>query len=109
MADERTPGWPVHMDSVVGLTADQHAALAEDLLDAQCVASVSEDAWNGSPPHRHYTDGGDDSVDPDGTRAPADYGPFLAAITHALLAVAKATPTQSPPSGRATASERRET
>lgn len=84
MSEERTPGWAVGAaDSCLGYTAEQHLAVAESLLDGQCIKSMSEDAWNGEPPYRMYVTVDDD---PD---TPVDYTPILAALTHAVLGLAK--------------------
>jgi hypothetical protein len=81
---ERTTGWAEGaVDSCLDYTAEQHAAIAAALLDGNCMAGLSEDAWDGKPPWRHYA--AVDPARPDET----DYAPFLAAITHALLAQAK--------------------
>jgi hypothetical protein len=84
---DRTPGWPEGAsESCLNYTAEQHAEVAAALLDGQCIANLSEDAWDGKPPWRHYT-----AVDEDDDEPRPDYGPFLAAITHALLAQVKGT------------------
>jgi len=81
-ADFRTPGWDVGAaDSCVDWAAWQHIAFAEHLLDGQVVVPMGEDAWNGRPPYRMYVALNDDKT--------ADYGPCLAALTHAVLGIAK--------------------
>lgn len=83
--DVRTPGWDQGaVNSCVGWEAWRHIAVAEALLDANAIQHLNEDAWNGKPPYRHY-----DSVDRTHLEDPAEIAPFLAAITHALLAIAK--------------------
>lgn len=86
MTDVRTPGWTTEDTSRCGnWTADQHAAVAAELLDSNMVPTVSEDAWNGEPPHRCYT-----VIDPDARRGEdPDYAPYLAALVHSQLAIYK--------------------
>lgn len=89
------PGWGVWRDddgeSCIGWTAEQHIEAAEQTLDSNVVQWVSEsalgneDGSGSSPPNRHYAswDGKDAPEDP------PELAPFLAALTHAMLAVAK--------------------
>lgn len=80
--DFRTPGWPIGAsESCLEWTAEQHLAVAKDLLDSNCVISCSEDAWNGRPPHRFYS-----AIDKEENPDVADPGPFLAAMIHVSIA-----------------------
>lgn len=85
----RTEGWPEGaVESCLDWTADQHAQVAAELLDANFVLWVSEDGWEGRPPHRHYTVTEDDAA--------PDYAPFLAMLAHIGLALYKRTPPPPP-------------